>query len=685
MSAREREPARPAAAPLSPKAWRLAVALVLAVVGLYARTATHDFVSYDDGSYLLENPHVAGGLTAANVRWAFLEFHSANWHPLTWLSHQLDVTLFGLERAGPHHLTSAALHALNAVLCLFFFVRATGKPWASFLVALFFAVHPLRVESVAWVSERKDVLAGTFFFLTLLAYERYARAPGRGRALLVALALTLGLLAKPMLVSVPPLLLLLDGWPLQRWARGLTPARALLEKLPLFALAAASAVVTVLAQRSGAAVQSIEVLTLAERAATAVHGVIFYLAKSFAPVGLCFFYPHPAFVGARAFEPLSVPVLAGFTLIVGVSVATWHLRARLPMLAVGWCWTLGMLVPVVGLVQVGAQFYADRYAYLPLVGTTAGLVFAGQALARTQELARALAVFALALAGLFAALAARQVATWRDSQTMCARALAVTRENPWAEEHMGLFLQRRGELAAAAAHYRAALASAPQLPSSHVNLGAIHLAEGRRAEARAEFEEALRLSPGFLNARLSLGLWFESEGEAENARREYGRATELAPEASEAWRRLGDMELALGRAAQAQAAFRNALLLEGASSEARAGFGEAALELGQLEEAARALGALPRSARERHVRIRVHLAAGEVERARGLLAGCTELGEPRDWEHARSEAAFLAALGRAGEAAQAAAEALALAPRLQWERLSREHAAYAARREERGQ
>jgi protein O-mannosyl-transferase len=646
MRVPERAPARPALGRLD---LALAALLVLLVLGLYAPTAGHDFVSYDDGSYVTENPHVAGGLTGADVRWAWSEFHSSNWHPLTWLSHQLDVELFGLA-PGPMHLVNVGLHALNALLCFLFFRRATGVRWASLLVALVFALHPLRVQSVAWIAERKDVLAGGFFFLALLAHERFARAPTRGRQALVALAMGLGLLAKPMLVTLPLVLLLVDAWPLGRLT-GSTAKRLVLEKLPLFALAAASGLVTLVAQRAGGAVQSLEVLDLPERVATALQGTCLYLAKSLVPSGLAFFYPHPALVGP-SFAPAGVATGLALALLVALSVLAWRLRARAPECLVGWLWMLVMLLPVCGLVQVGAQLWADRYAYLPLVGPTFAVVF-GLRRALPEAGQRLGFGLGLAVVASWAVISWTQIATWRDSRTLCERALAVTERNYVAHEHLGLFLQRQGELAGAQRNYEAAVAITP-LASSLSNLGTIHAHLGRAAEATAAFEQALRLQPEFLNGRLSYGLFLEGAGELARAAEQFEAATRAHPESADAWRKLGDVRRAEARPAEARAAYERARALAGATPALELGLAACALALGERDAAL------------------AHLAA----RARALAAPAS--GEPNGWQALRARAAQQAAAGDFAAAARTAAEAWAGGPAEEGAALRAEHELYKA-------
>ncbi|HEX6882082.1 MAG TPA: tetratricopeptide repeat protein [Planctomycetota bacterium] len=537
----------------------LVLALALAVAVLYAQTARHEFVSYDDGSYLTENPRVAGGLTARNVRWAFTAFHSSNWHPLTWLSHQLDVELFGLA-PGPHHLVGAGLHALNAALLLFFLARATGQLAPSFLVALLFAVHPQRVESVAWASERKDLLAGLFFCATLLAYERWTRAPSRARYAAIVVALALGLLAKPMLVSLPLVLLALDLWPLGRVGR-VPLARLLAEKLPLVALCVASAAVTLLAQSRGGAVQPVEALGLPARFATAVLGTTTYLVKLVWPTGLAFFYPHPAVVAPETFEPFGPRVLLGALVLALVTAAAVGLRRRAPWFLAGWAWMGVMLLPVIGIVQVGEQLCADRYVYLPMVGALLVLVFGLEASVRAARARQALYALGLVAAGLLAWRAEVQVGTWRDSGTLCRRALAVTERNYVAHEHLGLFLQRQGDLAGAEREYQAVLAITTALPSTYINLGAIHAGLGRRAEARAAFETALERDPDFLKARLSLGYFLETTGDLAGAREQYARAAREHPDQVGPWERLAIVCQGLGRTEEARAAEERARAL----------------------------------------------------------------------------------------------------------------------------
>ena len=403
--------------------------LLWVVVAIYGPLLGAGFIAFDDPGYVYENAHVRAGLCLAGLRWAFTTFAQSNWHPLTWLSLQLDAQLFGLH-AGGFHLTNLLLHAANTLLLFGWLRRATGALWPAALVAFFFAAHPLHVESVAWVTERKDVLSTFFLCLTLLAYTRYAQqesgGPARRRWYALALALyALGLLAKPMLVTLPGLLLLLDRWPLARWDAATWRARApslLLEKVPFGALAAASCVVTYLAQRTQAVVP-LDALPPGARLAAAALGVGAYLQKTCWPVGLGVFYPY--WQGVAWWRPL---------LWAGALVAPTALAARAlwrgrtpPCVAVGWLWFVGALAPVSGLVQVGSQAVADRYTYVPHIGLFVALAWSGEAAWRRWPRARgglgaAVAVAALGCLGL----SVRQAGYWQDGATLFAHTLAVS-------------------------------------------------------------------------------------------------------------------------------------------------------------------------------------------------------------------------------------------------------------------
>ena len=491
-------------------------ALVIAVIFVYGPTGHYGFVDWDDPAYVRDNPRVRSGFSWEGLRWAFTQSHASNWHPLTWLSHMVDCQLFSADEqdAGNHHLVSVALHAANSVLLLVALRWMTGALWPSALVAALFAVHPLRVESVAWISERKDVLSGFFFMLTLLAYRWYTQRPKLWRYAAVLLSLTLGLMAKPMLVTVPFVLLLLDFWPLRRirqkkgsglfcrngpagasHKRVLTPFSVLMEKVPLLVLAAASCLITISAQRAGGAVVSVEGLQWTWRLVVTPSAYLMYLGKTIWPTKLACLYPHPALVADEKFIAWVAAALAATLLLTAVTVAVFLTARRWPYLIIGWLWFLGMLVPVIGLMQVGAQFWADRYAYLPLVGVYLMLAWGLHDLASRFPKTRLAVIVNMCCVVLALTVAARaQVRVWRDDQTLFAHALAVTRNNYVAHSNLGLALQNMGRIEEAMAHYQDALRIKPDYATAYYNLGLAWQLQGRSQQAMTSYYDALRLT-----------------------------------------------------------------------------------------------------------------------------------------------------------------------------------------------
>jgi tetratricopeptide (TPR) repeat protein len=492
------------------RAWLVAALLVTFTVAVFLPVAGHRFVLFDDDEYVTDNPVVSRGLTAAGVRWAFTTLTQSNWHPLAWVSHMLDVQAFGLAPRG-HHLTSLALHAATVALLFLALRGMTGALWRPALVAALFAVHPLHVESVAWVAERKDVLAGFFWVLALGAYLRYARVPTPARALAVLLCSVLGLLAKPMVVTLPFVLLLLDWWPLGRLGArggGRPPARArrlVLEKAPLFALSAASSLVTYVAQLRGGSIAAAAALPLAARCANAVQGYLWYLGKALWPSGLAVLYPHPGAAVAPGKTALALGVVAGCT------AAALLLGRRRPWLTTGWLWYLGTLVPVIGFVQIGLQSTADRYSYLPLIGVFVAAAWTLGAAARGRPSRRLLPGAAAALALIALAAASRlQLSFWRDDLALFGRAVAVTRDNPLAWLNLGAAHARRGEWEQEIAACREALRVNPGYADAWFNLGLASFKLGRYQESRDAYGRAVTLRPGFAQARQGLA---EAAGE----------------------------------------------------------------------------------------------------------------------------------------------------------------------------
>jgi Flp pilus assembly protein TadD len=498
--------------------------LALATLAIYAQTATHGYIAYDDDQYVYENPWVKAGLTASNVAWAFTTFFYANWHPLTWISYMLDISLFGLN-PGAQHLVNVAFHGASAVLLFLALGRMTRQPWRSALVAAIFAVHPLRVESVAWISERKDVLCTFFEMLTLLLYVRYTARPGRRSYLAVAAAFALSLLAKPMAVTFPLVLWLLDYWPLGRlgWPFEAAAIRRLfLEKTPLLAMATVAAVLTFLAQRGYGAVVSLTRLPLAARAANAAIAYVAYMGKAFWPEDLAVLYPSRA--------PVPGAAVAALLILAAITAAAWRWVKQRPYFAVGWLWYLGMLVPVIGLVQVGVQSMADRYTYVPMVGLSIALVWTVAGLVENRPALRTAAV-AVAIAALVALAGAayRQAAYWKTSRTLFEHTLTVTRDNHIIENNLGVIVARDGNSAEALALYRAALRTAPDYAEAHANLGHELLKAGQLEQAQSSIARALELSPNLAVAQGDQGLLLAARGEYEEARRHIERSLSLAP------------------------------------------------------------------------------------------------------------------------------------------------------------
>ncbi|HSN89937.1 MAG TPA: tetratricopeptide repeat protein [Anaeromyxobacteraceae bacterium] len=499
------------------------VALAAAVFG---RAVGLPFVALDDPEYVTANPHLAGGLSARSLAWALSTGHAANWHPLTWLSHLLDVTAFGLAPAG-HHAVSLVLHCASALLLFLLLERTTEAPWRSALAALLFAVHPLRVESVAWVSERKDVLATFFWLATALAHAAWVRSPGPGRRVLLLALFALGLASKAMLVTLPFALLLLDAWPLRRidlarpdWRRAWPLLR---EKAPLFALSAASSAVTFLVQRDVGAMRPLAGVAFPDRAANALVSVFAYLGKILWPTRLAVFYPYPA-------SPPAWPVLAGLAAaLAAITWAAFRARARAPHLLVGWLWFLGTLVPVLGLVQVGNQAMADRYTYVPSIGIALAAAWSVPRLPgrRAAALAAAAAAAVVASLGL---LAARQVGRWESDERLFAHALAVTGENWMAEGVLGTVAERRGDLGGAIARYREALRLNPNAPEARNNLGNALVTAGAREEGIAHLREAVRRWPGYVGALSNLGAALCESGRLREGAAILGEAVARAPD-----------------------------------------------------------------------------------------------------------------------------------------------------------
>jgi Tfp pilus assembly protein PilF len=497
--------------------------LVLVTLAVYWPGRETQFVNRDDPFYVTGNTHVSGGLSAENVRWAWTSFEWANWFPLTWLSLQLDAQLYGVSAYG-FRITNLLVHVANVVLLFWVWRRLSGSAGPSLLVAGLFALHPLHVESVAWVTERKDVLSTLFWMLTLWAYVCYTEKPGVMRFLCVFAALALGLMAKPMLVTLPCVLFLLDYWPLGRLGKA-NLRLAILEKVPLFLLSAASSVVTVVAQSRGQAIAALDDYPLADRLANVIVSFAAYLVQMVWPLNLAVYYPfeHLAWSDGRVWG--SGLLLAGITMLV-VSQAI-----RRPYLLVGWLWYLGTLVPVIGLVQVGSAARADRYTYVPLIGVFVMIAWSAAEVARWCEQARrwVWAGAGVALLGCVV-LTWVQVGHWHDSFTLWRHALAVTGPNADAHSGLGAAYRDNGDLSRAVEEFRKAVEAKPSFVHARTNLGWCLFSLRKYDEARDEFERILQTDPDNVNALFQLGVIAGVKARPAEAMEWYGKVLRLRPD-----------------------------------------------------------------------------------------------------------------------------------------------------------
>jgi tetratricopeptide (TPR) repeat protein len=585
----------------------------------------HPFVNFDDPQYVTENAPVLEGLTWPGVKWAFTTGHAGNWHPVTWLSHMLDVELFGVD-AGAHHAVSLFLHIVTTLLLFAVFVRMTGATGASAFVAAVFAVHPLHVESVAWIAERKDVLSGLCFVLTLWTYVSWVRRPTAARYLVMLACFAIGLMAKPMLVTLPFVLLLLDRWPLGR-------GPSVSEKLPLFALATTSSIVTFVVQQQAGAVRTFDAVPFATRLANAVTAYVSYLWQAVWPVGLAPIYPYPA-------SPSPAIVLGAAAVLVAITWLAWQWRRERPYVPVGWFWYVGMLVPVIGLIQVGSQPIADRYTYLPLIGISIAIAWGVREIGagwsrRDGAAAGAIAVIAVAMA-----IATRaQVAHWESSIALWQYAASAVPGNYRAHTNLGHALAAERRLDEAIAQNREAIRIKPDYAEARNNLGSALLDAGKPGEALTHLHEAVRLSPRYVTAHNNLGLALAATGQTDEAIDHFTQAVRLNPRFAPAYGNLGVALAQRGRLDEAVSAFRESVRLQPAAAEAHQNLARALTDRGRREfEQGQLLAALS----DFDAAIATHRAFADAFHERGRV---------------------LLAMGRQDEGLQALIEASRLAPK----------------------
>jgi protein O-mannosyl-transferase len=509
--------------------------LVAMVLLLYWPVAGYDFIDMDDNLYLLENPGIQKGISREGISWAMTTLYTTNWHPLTWLSLMADYELHGLNAAG-YHVHNLLLHILNAVLLFLVLRRMTRETWKCLTVAVLFAVHPLNIESVAWIAERKNLLSTLFWILTLFAYVRYTERPGWMRYTPALLLFALGLTAKPMLVTLPFVLLLLDYWPLRRfspagrWNDESGPAHGrfvlwplLKEKIPFFLLSLCSGLITLYAAKTGGTVKSMAAFPLAGRIENALVAFVSYLDKTFRPVDLVIFYPYPT-TGHPLWQSA-----AALLLLTAVTVFVALKRKKHPYLITGWFWYLITLLPVIGIIQVGLQSMANRYAYIPLIGIFVLAAWGMPDLLKAGAGRRVLPLAAALLILIFSFSTWSQLPHWQNSEAAFRYALQATENNFIAHNGMGRIWQIRGDITKARLHYQEALRIQPGYAEVHSNLAVILFNEGRIAEAEKGFREALRYKPNLVEAHNNLGMALVRQNKFQEAAAHFTRALELKP------------------------------------------------------------------------------------------------------------------------------------------------------------
>jgi protein O-mannosyl-transferase len=557
----------------------ICIGLIAVNLFIYAGVWSFDFVNYDDPGYF-DNSYVGAGLTWQGVSWALRTGSMYNWHPLTWLSYMLDVQLFGLHPA-VLHTTNLLIHIANTLLLFIVLYQMTGMAGRSSFVAAMFAAHPLHVESVAWISERKDVLSTLFWMLTLLAYVWYVRQPRANRYLLLFGCLALGLMAKPMLVTLPFVLLLLDFWPLRRWQPGeksTSAVRLVVEKVPLVALSAASSVVTFMVQKESGAVARLDLFPMSQRLQNMFIAYAEYIGKMLWPSRLSAFYVYYS-------EMPAWWTIAALALII-VSVLAIKAAGKYPFVPVGWFWYLGTLVPVIGLVQVGLQSMADRYTYVPSIGLFIVVAWGLPEISAIRPYRNTLLPPAAGLALFLCAVTARaQTQYWSNTQVLWDHALEVTSNNYVAQNNLGGFLKEIGKPADALPHYQEAVRLKPDYADAHNNMGTVLAALGKPEQAIESYNEALRLDPELAAGHQNLGIAMENLGRLDEARAHLSEAIRLKPDFANAHNGLASLFFRQGKIDEAIAEYSEAVRLRPDFSDAHSNLGAALLRKDRIDEA----------------------------------------------------------------------------------------------------